>query len=300
MSGVYTMRPDTYMLLSSVQMQAIEQSYEAECRESEYDPSTITGEQTMSGEGFCCAAAATPSSMDPRKRLNLQRLALQSVSSLSRIEVPPIEPPKEYGAYFGVAYPPSPKEVGHGSTREVLCTHLQPVSFDGIASRCLDSMIKVDNFLRESYSTVAVQDPEVGNLMRVDIHDPHPLAYNNAFWSMRDKRVHCGDVDPRIFSSSLAENPEIIAHEFGHAATFYSANLSYEGESGAINESISDILAITEKHCQAGVKAGDPKASWNICEHMVVGAREGDSLRSMSNPGSGFLVAIRSLETMIK
>ena len=36
---------------------------------------------------------------------------------------------------------------------------------------------------------------------------------------------------------------DVIAHEYGHAITSSTANLIYEGESGAINESLSDIWA---------------------------------------------------------
>jgi Zn-dependent metalloprotease len=49
-----------------------------------------------------------------------------------------------------------------------------------------------------------------------------------------------GDGDGTVFvgfTSSLS----VIGHELTHGATQYSANLTYEGQSGALNESISDV-----------------------------------------------------------
>jgi thermolysin len=42
-----------------------------------------------------------------------------------------------------------------------------------------------------------------------------------------------------FFSAGL----DVVAHELGHGVTEYSSNLTYQGESGALNESYSDILA---------------------------------------------------------
>jgi thermolysin len=36
---------------------------------------------------------------------------------------------------------------------------------------------------------------------------------------------------------------DIVAHEWTHAVTDYTANLIYNGESGALNESMSDVFA---------------------------------------------------------
>src|SRR5688572_28461999 len=41
----------------------------------------------------------------------------------------------------------------------------------------------------------------------------------------------------------LAGGLDIVAHELAHGVTEYSSNLVYEGESGALNESFSDMMA---------------------------------------------------------
>jgi hypothetical protein len=63
---------------------------------------------------------------------------------------------------------------------------------------------------------------------------------NNAVW---DKGRNCivygdGETDFDILTSL-----DVVAHEFGHGVCFSTANLNLYGESGAINESLSDIWA---------------------------------------------------------
>jgi hypothetical protein len=60
---------------------------------------------------------------------------------------------------------------------------------------------------------------------------------------------------------------DVLAHEFTHGITAATSNLEYVAQSGAINESLSDIMAT----------AVDP--DWNIGEDTVLGV-----VRSMDNP----------------
>jgi Zn-dependent metalloprotease/subtilisin family serine protease len=64
------------------------------------------------------------------------------------------------------------------------------------------------------------------------------IAYVNAYWDGSD--FHFGDGDG-VDANSLAVL-DIVGHEFTHAVDEYSANLIYAGESGALNESFSDIM----------------------------------------------------------
>ena len=67
-----------------------------------------------------------------------------------------------------------------------------------------------------------------------------------------------------------------MAHEFTHLVTFATADLVYQGESGALNESFSDLLGISVKKY---VQGND--ATWTIGEGMMEYA---SNLRSMSFP----------------
>lgn len=64
-------------------------------------------------------------------------------------------------------------------------------------------------------------------------------AIDNAYWDGFE--IVYGDGDDDFECLSCAN--DIIAHELTHAVTQYSANLEYSGQPGALNESISDIMA---------------------------------------------------------
>ncbi len=65
---------------------------------------------------------------------------------------------------------------------------------------------------------------------------------------------------------------EICGHEITHAVTQYTANLDYENESGAINESVSDMFG-----CMVNYFATDT-LNW------LIGLQTGTAFRNMANP----------------
>ena len=64
--------------------------------------------------------------------------------------------------------------------------------------------------------------------------------YNNAFWN--GAFMSYGDGDGNTFSN-LAGAYDVIVHEITHGITQSTAGLEYQGQSGALNESYSDIMA---------------------------------------------------------
>ncbi|MDM8365776.1 M4 family metallopeptidase [Bacillus thuringiensis] len=64
--------------------------------------------------------------------------------------------------------------------------------------------------------------------------------FTNAFWSSELKEMVYGDGDgsTRPFTAAI----DVIGHELTHAVTETTSNLAYKGESGALNEAISDIF----------------------------------------------------------
>ncbi|MBR4389504.1 MAG: M4 family metallopeptidase [Prevotella sp.] len=67
----------------------------------------------------------------------------------------------------------------------------------------------------------------------------------------------------------------VMAHEFTHIVTGVTANLEYSGESGALNESFSDIMGISVK------KYVNHSANWFIGENVLV---ENSNMRDMADP----------------
>lgn len=100
-------------------------------------------------------------------------------------------------------------------------------------------------------------------------------SYNNAFWS--GSQMVYGDGDGSTFIP-LSGALDVIAHELTHAVTDTTADLVYQNESGAINESMSDIFGtLTEYHF-------NNNPDWLIGEDIYTPSISGDALRSMEDP----------------
>ncbi|AYC28365.1 M4 family metallopeptidase [Paenisporosarcina cavernae] len=100
-------------------------------------------------------------------------------------------------------------------------------------------------------------------------------SYNNAFWS--GSQMVYGDGDGSTFIP-LSGALDVIAHELTHAVTDTTADLVYQNESGAINESISDIFGtLVEYHF-------NNNPDWLIGEDIYTPTKSGDALRSMADP----------------
>jgi Zn-dependent metalloprotease len=107
------------------------------------------------------------------------------------------------------------------------------------------------------------------------------LKYDNAFWDGAG-HMFFGDGDGRLLKQTTA-GIDVIGHELTHGVTQNEANLVYSGQSGALNESISDVFGIQVKQMALGqtVETSD----WLIGAD-VVGPELAPALRSMKQPGS--------------
>jgi len=103
--------------------------------------------------------------------------------------------------------------------------------------------------------------------------------YNNAFWSDSCFCMTYGDGDGRTFNPF--DSLDVAGHEMTHGVTSRTANLTYSGESGGLNEGTSDIFG-TAVEFYAG-NANDP-GDYLIGEELY---KSGNSaLRSMISPSS--------------
>ena len=105
------------------------------------------------------------------------------------------------------------------------------------------------------------------------------VNYNNAFWD--GQKIVLGDGDGNTFGSLVAL--DIIAHEWIHGLTQFTANLTYNGESGALNESFSDVFGAMVERAVNGETAN----TWKIGEDAFTPAIPGDALRYLNNPRQG-------------
>ena len=108
--------------------------------------------------------------------------------------------------------------------------------------------------------------------------------YANAFWN--GEQLAFGDGDGELFNRFTVA-PDLIAHEFTHGVVQYSPNLSYEGQSGALNESLCDVFGVLTKQRSGSVQ--DPtEEDWLVGAGLFTEEVEGRALRSMSEPGTAF------------
>ncbi|GGY84223.1 M4 family metallopeptidase [Streptomyces nitrosporeus] len=107
--------------------------------------------------------------------------------------------------------------------------------------------------------------------------------YNNAFFD--GEQMVFGDGDGEIFLDfTLAI--DVIAHELAHGLTQYTANLDYEGQPGALNESVSDVFGSLVKQYSLGQSA--EQGDWLIGAGLLAPRVTGDALRSMKAPGTAY------------
>jgi len=107
--------------------------------------------------------------------------------------------------------------------------------------------------------------------------------YDNAFWD--GERMVFGDGDGEVFNR-FTVSLSVIAHELTHGVTQYSANLAYQGQSGALNESVSDVFGALVEQYAAGQNT--QAASWLIGEGLFTDQVQGQALRSMKAPGTAY------------
>lgn len=107
--------------------------------------------------------------------------------------------------------------------------------------------------------------------------------YDNAMWDGR--QMIFGDGDGVIFNG-FTDELDVIGHELTHGVVQYTANLEYEGESGALNESISDCFGSMIK--QYKLKQSAAEADWLVGEGILAKGINGVALRSMKAPGTAY------------
>lgn len=107
--------------------------------------------------------------------------------------------------------------------------------------------------------------------------------YNNAFFD--GEQMVFGDGDGEVFLDFTVAI-DIMAHELTHGLTQYTANLSYFGQSGALNESVSDVFGSLVKQYSLGQTA--EQADWLIGAGLLAPRVQGVALRSMKAPGTAY------------
>lgn len=107
--------------------------------------------------------------------------------------------------------------------------------------------------------------------------------YDNAFWD--GTQMVFGDGDGVIFLP-FTRSIDVIGHELAHGVTQYTSGLNYQDQSGALNESVSDVFGVLVKQRLLG--QGADQADWLIGAELLAPGVNGVAIRSMAAPGTAY------------
>ncbi|MEU4796996.1 M4 family metallopeptidase [Streptomyces sp. NPDC023327] len=122
-----------------------------------------------------------------------------------------------------------------------------------------------------------------GNGLPLDATVHYGEDYGNAFWN--GEQMVFGDGDGEIFLDFTIP-VDVIGHELTHGVVQYTANLTYFGQPGALNESMADVFGSIIKQYTLGQSAQE--ADWLIGAGLLAPRVTGKALRSMKEPGTAY------------
>lgn len=180
---------------------------------------------------------------------------------------------------------PSPKrsiyDAGHTENLPgaVKRTEGQAPTSDKAVNQAYDGLGDTFTFYLEAYNRNSIDN--AGLPLIASVH--YDKKYDNAFWN--GQQMVFGDGDNIIFTGFTGAT-DVIGHELTHGVTGSEANLTYQGQSGALNESISDVFGVMVKQRKLNQTAD--AADWLIGAGILAKGVDGVALRSMKAPGTAF------------
>ncbi|MFC5928974.1 M4 family peptidase [Cryobacterium melibiosiphilum] len=158
-------------------------------------------------------------------------------------------------------------------------TEGQPALTDVAANEAYDGLGQTQAL----FWTVFGRDSINGVGLPLDATVHYGRQYDNAFWD--GERMVFGDGDGQVFTR-FTVSLSVIAHELTHGVTEFTAALAYEGQSGALNESVSDVFGcLVEQHTRG---QNVTEASWLVGEGLFTDQVQGLALRSLRAPGTAY------------
>lgn len=161
----------------------------------------------------------------------------------------------------------------------------QPPSSDLSVNEAYDGSGATYDLYQDEYERNSIDN----NGMRMDSTVHYQKGYDNAFWNGRQMVYGDGDEDlpeaERLFNRFTIAL-DIIAHELTHGVTQFEAGLAYFGQSGALNESFSDVFGSLVK--QRSLNQAGSDADWIIGAGLFTPNVSGVGIRSMKAPGTAY------------
>ena len=218
-------------------------------------PSMTTGEEQTAADSF-----------------DVKRTFFVSRQGESLVMNDPIHNVQTFGFNFGDPSVDSDRLPGDLITNpptwtpDAVSAHANAVA----VSEFLRNVLRRDNIdgrggpMRSTINCVVVED------------SPGPKQWINAFWD--GQQMVYGQVLRGEELRSLSANIDVVAHEMFHGVTDHTSRLEYAFQSGALNESYSDIFGTIV----ANSKKEDPRTwDWLLGENLLPGDKP---LRDLSDP----------------
>ncbi|KJC65565.1 Thermolysin metallopeptidase, catalytic domain [Agreia bicolorata] len=188
--------------------------------------------------------------------------------------------------------PAHPTQAGHGPRRTISDAGGREVlpgtvvrreggapTADPAVDEAYDGLGATYALFADAFGRASIDDRGLG--LDATVH--YGARYDNAFWD--GERMVFGDGDGEIFRR-FTLSLSVIGHELSHGVTQYSNPLEYSGQSGALNESVSDVFgALVEQYARRQTVA---EANWLIGAELFTEMVEGAALRSMKAPGTAY------------
>jgi Zn-dependent metalloprotease len=154
-----------------------------------------------------------------------------------------------------------------------------PATGDVEADEAYDGLGATFNFYLAAYHRNSIDNQ--GLPLLASVH--YGVQYDNAFWN--GQQMVFGDGDGQLFERFTIA-VDVIGHELTHGVTGSEVNLTYIGQSGALNESVSDVFGSMVKQYKLGQTAA--QADWLIGAGLLMPSVHGVALRSMKAPGTAY------------
>lgn len=155
----------------------------------------------------------------------------------------------------------------------------QRASGDAAVDEAYDALGATHDFFWQVYGRDSIDNR--GLALTGTVH--YGEGYDNAFWN--GAQMVFGDGDGEVFQR-FTRSLDVVAHELTHGITESEASLVYRNQSGALNESVSDVFGILTK--QYVLKQTAEQADWLIGADLLTDKVKGKGLRSMSHPGTAY------------
>ncbi len=147
-----------------------------------------------------------------------------------------------------------------------------PAALSDVARMTYENGMRVQTWLHERFGRAGWDGRGTPLTMVIHASDGSGRPVNNAWFDTRRGALYFGDGDGQLFKP-LGKALDVVAHEAFHGMLFTHGLRNFSGESGALHESFSDVLAV----------ALDDR-NWQIGEDVFTPGVPGDALRDLTRP----------------